>query len=241
MSFPFSGQASRNLRRPISFFSSRLNKSQRNYSTSELETWAIVAATRKWRKYLQAASVVEIWTDHNALQWLRRQKDPRGKFTRWLIELETISYNIMYRKGKDNVVADHLSRFPGQFDEDINEESECFERFLYPIDNIGPSDEMALKQSADPVIANAKYQLAAQKLVIDGPLKNQSNLRIVGDRLYRGCQFVVPESMRNRYFLLPIKGVMQEFPGLSVKLVKDTTGLQCGKILETIVDRALRV
>ena len=55
---------------------------------------------------------------------------------------------------------------------------------------------MALKQSEDPVIANAKYQLAAQKLMIDGPLKNQSNLRIVGDRLYRGCQFVVPESMR---------------------------------------------
>ena len=33
---------------------------------------------------------------------------------------------------------------------------------------------------------------------------------------------------------------MQEFLGLSVKLVRDTTGLQCGKILETIVDRALR-
>ena len=184
------------IRRPISFFSSRLNKSQINYSASELETWAIVAATRKWRKYLQAASAVEIWTDHNALQWLRRQKDPRGKFSRWLIELQSINYNIIYRKGKDNILADHLSRFPGQLDEDINEERECFERFLYPIDNICPSDEMALKQSEDPVIANAKYQLAAQKLVTDGPLKNQSNLRIVGDRLYRGRQFVVPESMR---------------------------------------------
>ena len=46
-------------------------------------------------------------------------------------------------------MADHLSRFPGQLDEDINDESECFERFLYPIDNIGPSEEMALKQSED--------------------------------------------------------------------------------------------
>ena len=108
------------IRRPISFFSSRLNKSQINYSASELETWAIVAATRKWSKYLQAASAVEIWTDHNALQWLRGQKDPRGKFSRWLIELESIHYNIIYRKGKDNILADHLSRFPGQLDEDIN-------------------------------------------------------------------------------------------------------------------------
>ena len=102
----------------------------------------------------------------------------------------------MYRKGKDNILADHLIRFLGQLDEDIIGESEYFQRFLYPIDNIGPSDEMALKQLEDPVVANAKYQLAAQKLVIDGPLKNQSNLRIVGNRLYRGSQFVVPESMR---------------------------------------------
>ena len=119
------------IRSPISFFSSRLNKSQRNYSASELETWAIVAATRKWRKYLQVASAVEIRTDHNALQWLRRQEDLKGKFSRWLIELESISYNIMYRKGKDNIVAEPLKSFPGQLDEDINEESECFERFAH--------------------------------------------------------------------------------------------------------------
>ena len=122
--------------RPISFFSSRLNKAQKNYSASELEAWAIVAAVRKWRKYLQAASSVEIRTNHNPLQWLRRQRDPRGKFARWLIELESMNYNIQYLRGKDNVLADHLRRFPGGMDEYVNDEPECFERFVYPIDSL---------------------------------------------------------------------------------------------------------
>ena len=97
---------------------------------------------------------------------------------------------------------------------------------------------MTLKQSEDPVIANAKHQLAAQKLVIDGPLKNQSSLRIVGDRLYRGCQFVVSESMREPILSSAHKmshaGISRTFSEIS----KIYTGLQCGKILETIVDRA---
>ena len=104
------------LRRPISFFSSRLSKAQGNYSASELETWAIVAAARKWRKYLVAAPLVRIVTDHNPLQWLRKQSDPRGKFSRWIIELESFNYQIEYRRGKDNMAADHLSRFPGDMD-----------------------------------------------------------------------------------------------------------------------------
>ena len=69
-------------RRPIAFFSSKLDRAQRNYSATELETFAVVAATRKWRKYLEAAGRVIIFSDHNSLQWLRRQPDPRGKFSR---------------------------------------------------------------------------------------------------------------------------------------------------------------
>ena len=46
--------------RPIYFFSSILNESQRKYSVGEKEAWAIVAASRKFSKYLQAAGQVII-------------------------------------------------------------------------------------------------------------------------------------------------------------------------------------
>ena len=77
--------------RPISFLSSILNESQRKYSVGEKEAWAIVAASRKFSKYLQAAGQVIISSDHNPLVWLRQKRDPRGRFARWLLELEAIN------------------------------------------------------------------------------------------------------------------------------------------------------
>ena len=83
--------------RPISFFSSTLNEAQRKYSVGEKEAWAIVAASRKFSKYLQAAGQVVISSDHNPLVWLRQKRDPRGKFARWLLELEAINYTVSGR------------------------------------------------------------------------------------------------------------------------------------------------
>ena len=77
--------------RTISFFSSILNESQRKYIVGEKGFWAIVEASRKFPKYLQAAGQVIISSDHNPMVWLRQKRDPRGKFARWLLELEAIN------------------------------------------------------------------------------------------------------------------------------------------------------
>ena len=50
--------------------------------------------------YLQAATKVILVSDHCPLQWLRKQKDPRGKYARWLSELESIPYTIVNRRGR---------------------------------------------------------------------------------------------------------------------------------------------
>ena len=70
----------------LRFFSSKLSTTQRNYSACELEAWAIVAASRK---YLDEAEKVVFLSDHNSLQWMRRQRDARGKFARWIMEVES--------------------------------------------------------------------------------------------------------------------------------------------------------
>ena len=64
--------------RPISFFSSTLDEAQKRYSVGEKEAWAIVAATRKFSKYLQAAEQVIISSDHNPLVWLRQKETLEG-------------------------------------------------------------------------------------------------------------------------------------------------------------------
>ena len=119
--------------RPIAFFSSGLTESQKKYSAGELECWALIAASRKFRKYLQATNKVHFISDHNPLRWLRRQKDPRHKFARWIQELESFDYEIQYVQGSANSVADYLSHLDSEVDLDVNNEDEYFERHIFSI------------------------------------------------------------------------------------------------------------
>ena len=64
--------------RSIAFFSSGLTAAQKNYFAGELECWVLIAVSRKFRKYLQAAPRIRFLSDHNPLVWLRSQKDHRG-------------------------------------------------------------------------------------------------------------------------------------------------------------------
>ena len=66
-------------------------------------------AVRHWQVYL-AGRRFTLNSDHNPLVYMRDQKDPRGKFARWILELEEYNYTVKYVKGVDNVKADALSR-----------------------------------------------------------------------------------------------------------------------------------
>ena len=65
-------------------------------------------ATRHWYTYLTGTEFI-IHFDHNPLVHLRNQKDPRGKFARWVSGLEEFNSTVKYIAGKENVKADALS------------------------------------------------------------------------------------------------------------------------------------
>lgn len=196
-----SQQGSSGDRRALEFYSAGLSPAQEKYAAGELETWGIVAAIRKWRTYLRAARKIVIITDHNPLTWLRRQKDPRNKFARWLLELESYDYQIEYRRGVDNGAADFLSRIPAQRDEEIEDEEEHFERFVYLLeDEITPlQDRFATEQRKEPTIRRAIEQLCDPKIgrVLAGPYKSQEGMRLDGEgRLCRKRALVVPRALQ---------------------------------------------
>ena len=49
-------------------------------------------------------------SDHAPLQWLDRVKLTNQRLLRWSLTLQEFSFDIVHVKGKDNVVADYLSR-----------------------------------------------------------------------------------------------------------------------------------
>ena len=73
--------------------------------------YGIVSSSRKWKPYCYENIV--LYTDHEPLCNIRKQKDPREKIGRWILELENLDYTIKYLKGQENVEADYLSQIPG--------------------------------------------------------------------------------------------------------------------------------
>ena len=65
-----------------------------------------------------------------------------------------MNYPVVYRRGKDNLAADHLSRHPKEVDTNVNDENEYFERFVYSIQSVDPWEDMRVKQSEDQLQCN---------------------------------------------------------------------------------------
>ena len=189
----------------IAFFSSGLTPAQKNYSAGELECWVLIAASRKFRKYLQAAPSICFISDHNPLVWLREQKDPRGKFARWIQELETLNYRIEHVRGVENGPADFLSRISGDIDWGINDETEFFERHVYMAPENGNRDILAELNTAlrkNPATASAINQLLTKGGITEGQFKKQAGMILTGGLLCRGRKIVIPSELRQEIIAL---------------------------------------
>jgi hypothetical protein len=95
--------------KPVCYASRTLNDHELNYSAIEKELLAIVWATKYFRSYLFGRKF-QILSDHRPLVWLENIKEPNMKLQRWKIRLNEFDYQIKYVPGKENHVADALSR-----------------------------------------------------------------------------------------------------------------------------------
>ncbi|UYV76033.1 hypothetical protein LAZ67_13002225 [Cordylochernes scorpioides] len=96
---------------PTQYYSRALRPHERNYTISELECLAIVESIEKFRIYLSGTKFT-VYSDHQALQWLKTIKNPSGRLFRWSLRLSTYDYEIQYLKGTQQHEADLLSRNP---------------------------------------------------------------------------------------------------------------------------------
>ena len=94
---------------PIMFFSEKLNGAQLNYLTYDKKLYTLVRALQVWQHYLWPKEFV-IHTNHESLKHLKSQTKLNRRHAKWVEFIEMVPYVIHYKKGKDNVVADALSR-----------------------------------------------------------------------------------------------------------------------------------
>ncbi|KAK4511130.1 uncharacterized protein ATC70_012342 [Mucor velutinosus] len=130
---------------PVAFESKKLSLAEQKLPAQERELIGIVHALRTWRCYIDGCpGGYVVCCDHNPLTYFRTQQKPTPRLVRWIADLEMFAPKIIYKPGKENVVADALSR-------------------------IGDASQPA-KESLEPLYLYASWSQLPKELQSDWPL-----------------------------------------------------------------------
>ena len=166
---------------PLAFISKTLGPKHKSLSVYDKELLAIVFAVTYWGHYLSSGPF-EVRTDHKTLSHLMQQKLTTPGQLSWLSKLMAFDFEITYKKGVENVVADALSRVHS---------SEVFcmaitsvSTDLYPLVQATWTSDPQLKAIIDELQQdpqmNSKYSWIGDQLRRKGRLVvgNDQNLRL---------------------------------------------------------------
>jgi hypothetical protein len=143
------GQEEDHLPYAIYFISKNMSPAELNYIVTEKEFLAVIYAINKFRHYITGYSTF-FHTDHSAIKYLMNKPITNARVTRWLLLLQEFDITIVDRPGKENVVADFLSRLT------VNDDNPVDDSFL---------DEYLFAVSAhSPWYADIANYLVAWKL-----------------------------------------------------------------------------
>jgi hypothetical protein len=93
----------------ICYESRKLKEHERNYVTHDLELAAVIHALKMWRHYIMGRKFL-LLTDNSGVKYLFSQPDLNARQARWLAFLSEFDFEVRHIKGKENKVADALSR-----------------------------------------------------------------------------------------------------------------------------------
>lgn len=97
--------------KPVAFFSHRMSPAEGNYAIYDKELLAIIRAFELWRPELIGVhEPVKVMSDHQSLRYFMSTKQLTSRQARWAEFLSQFRFIITYRAGKQNTVADALSR-----------------------------------------------------------------------------------------------------------------------------------
>ena len=111
---------------PILFLSHKFSESAKNWDTFKKEGYGLFFTVNGAQYYLRGKHFI-VETDHRNLQWMAASQSPI--VVRWRTLLQSYTFLIRHIPGKDNKVADWMSR--------MYKMEECMPCFMYisPVDN----------------------------------------------------------------------------------------------------------
>ena len=98
---------------PAAYFSKTMSTAELNYDIHDKEMLAIIRSLTEWRaelEGLQREDRFDIYTDHRALEYFMTKQKLNRRQANWSEFLSRFHFLIRYRPGKENTLADALSR-----------------------------------------------------------------------------------------------------------------------------------
>jgi len=92
----------------IAYASRSLTKSECNYCVTRRELLVVITFLHP---YLLGVPFT-ICTDHGALSWIHKFKEPQGQIALWVQQLQEYEFKIIHHPGAQHKNADAMSRIP---------------------------------------------------------------------------------------------------------------------------------
>lgn len=189
---------------PLGFYSKRLTDTQRRYSTYDRELLAAYQSVKHFRHMLEARNFV-LLTDHKPLTYAFKQKQDKAspRQARHLDLIGQFTTNIQHVSGKENVIADFLSRI------EVNAADENIHIIDY--------EKIANSQTSDSELNEAKSNSSLELRKIQIP---HSTTRVFCDISTGRVRPFIPPDCRYEVFK-SIHGLSHPGIRASTKLISD--------------------
>lgn len=239
--------------RPITMISRTLSPAESKYATNERELLAIVWAIRKLRNYLYGTKNLNIYTDHQPLTFSTSTKNPNPIISKWKAAIEEYSPKFFYKPGKENVVADALSRqFLNILDDNSETDtaSEIEERIANNVANIplsSPTDTASegrstQNSSSEPNSDTAHSESSLTEVIktVQNPVNCFKNQIILIQGSEYNVETKTPFENRTRHYVTftNINDIVSNFKNFLNPTVKNAIHCELsilGKIQQTLV------
>jgi len=143
------GQEENSLPYAIYFISKNMTPAELNYTVTEKKFLVVIYAINKFRHYITSYTTF-VHADHSAIKYLMNKPVTNARLTGWLLLLQEFDITIVDRPGKENVVADFLSRL--KTNENI------------PVDDSFPDEYLFAVSAHSPWYADIANYLVTGKL-----------------------------------------------------------------------------
>ena len=167
--------------RPVEYASRLLSPREQRWTVTEREGLASVWGVRQFRHYLHGQRF-KLITDHSAITYMMNQIDPKGRLARWVVTLQEFDFEVVHKPGKENKVADCLSRAHANSDspaEDYDDD--------VPVpgmdDDFGPTPPFVEPKAEFSLIIEAPTEddAAIRKVMVDRRKQKEQSLPLNAD------------------------------------------------------------